>query len=255
MDETNLGSTPHRQILKRGNTIHRPVSWWTPAVHDLLHYLESVDFPHSPRVLGFDEGGREVLTFLPGESGKDGWKKITTNEGLRKYAQLLRRYHDAVAGYRPAASAEWAYATGGVNPGELLCHGDFGPWNLVWQGEEPVGILDWDLVTPAAPLHDILYCLEYAAPFRDDETTLSWHHFSQVPDRKQRIEVFTSAYGIPAILDVTAQVARLQRTVAQFMVHLADRGMQPQKDWVANGALADAECQAQWTEAHTSLFE
>lgn len=255
MDDVNLGSDEQRRVLRRGNTVLRPVAWWTSAVHDLLKYLESVDFPYSPRVLGFDDAGHEVLTFLQGDSGKDGWKKITSEEGLSKYARLLRRYHDAIADYRPAASAEWAYASGGLKPGEILCHGDFGPWNIVWQGDEPVGILDWDMVTPALPLHDVLYCLEYSAPFRDDETALRWHHFSSVPDRKRRIEIFRSAYGISPLQDITLQVASLQRKVARSMHQLAERGMEPQRTWVASGALAEAERQAQWTESHHCLFE
>ncbi|MEU2390837.1 hypothetical protein [Streptomyces sp. NPDC007369] len=24
----------------------------------------------------------------------------------------------------------------------MICHGDFGPWNVVWQGHQPVGIID-----------------------------------------------------------------------------------------------------------------
>jgi len=75
-------------------------------VHELLKYLESANFPYSPRVKGFDPEGREVLTYIEGESGKDGWQKITTDAGLRKYAQLLRAYHDAVKDFRPTG-LEW----------------------------------------------------------------------------------------------------------------------------------------------------
>lgn len=36
---------------------------------------------------------------------------------------------------------------------------------------------------------------------------------------------------------------------------LAERGMQPQVDWVAAGDLEDIEQQAQWIEANRHLFE
>ena len=41
---------------------------WTPAVHALLAHLAGTGFTGAPRPLGFDEQGREVLTFLEGES-------------------------------------------------------------------------------------------------------------------------------------------------------------------------------------------
>jgi Phosphotransferase enzyme family len=255
MNRQELGSSAHRKITRIDDTVHRPTGWWTPAVHDLLQFLESVDFPYSPRVLGFDEQGFEVLGFIPGESGSVGWTKIITDDGLRKYARLLKSYHDAVANYQPSIDAHWAYSQGGVKPDEILCHGDFGPWNLVWDGSDPIGILDWDMVTPASASHDILYALEYGTPFRDDETTLRWHHFSAIPDRKHRIKIFTEAYGIPPIQNLTQCVASVQRKVAKSMKFLADAGMQPQHDWVENGALNEAEGRAQWTESHSQLFE
>jgi hypothetical protein len=50
-------------VERIGDTVHRPVAPWTAAVHDLLRYLEDVGYEYSPRVLGFDEQGREVLTW------------------------------------------------------------------------------------------------------------------------------------------------------------------------------------------------
>lgn len=253
--DEQLGHYEQRPIFRRGEVLYRPAHYWTSAVHGLLNYLESVDFPYSPRVLGIDNEGHELLTFLPGESGVAGWHKIISDDGLAKYARLLRSYHDAVKDYKPEHSAQWAYVTGGVGAGELICHGDFGPWNIVWQADEPVGILDWDMAIPALPEYDILYALEYSAPFRDDETTLKWHHFPELPDRRHRIEVFCDAYGIAVPENVTERVAALQRRIAQGMATIAARGVQPQKDWVANGAMEESEKQARWTESHTRLFE
>jgi hypothetical protein len=215
-----------------------------------------VGFKYSPRVLGFDEQGREILTFMGGESGKEGWYKLHSNIGLQNYARLLRSYHDAVADYKPSANSLWAYAKGGLKPGEIICHGDFGPWNITWDGERPIGIIDWDLVFPAEPSYDIFYALEYSAPFRDDATTIEWHHFTEVPDRKQRIDIFLKAYGTSRkeLGDVVAGVANVQRTVAGHEKLLAERGLQPQVDWVAAGDLEVIEKRAKWTEANRGLF-
>lgn len=255
MSEENLNVDDRHPIIRIGNEVHRPTGWWTPAAHELLKYLEKVGFKYSPRVLGFDDKGREILSFIEGESGKDGWVKIINDDGLRKYANLLREYHTAVADFRPSVESEWAYAKGGVKDGEIICHGDFGVWNIVWQGAEPIGIVDWDFVLPAKPRYDVLYALEYAAPFRDDEASIKWHHFSEVPDRKHRIKVFAEAYGLTDIGDIVDDVAALQRTVGKHEEYLAKRGLQPQVDWVANGDLEEVEKRAKWTEENRHLFE
>ncbi len=257
MTEEVLAGNATHPIVRIGDTVHRPISWWTPAVHELLNHLESIGFKYSPRVLGLDEQGREILTFMQGESGGDGWYKIHSDKGLQNYARFLRDYHQAVADYKPSADSIWAYAEGGLKPGEIICHGDFGPWNITWDGETPIGIIDWDLVFPAKPRYDVLYALEWSAPFKNDKLTREWHHFPDIPDRKHRIDVFLDAYGTnrQEFGDVVSEVAAMKRTVANHVKLLAERGMQPQVDWVANGRLEDIERQAQWIEANRQLFE
>lgn len=257
MDESAFDNNEHRPIVRIGDKVHRPTSWWTPAVHDLLNYLESIDFKYSPRVFGFDEQGREILSFMEGESGKEGWFKIHSDRGLRNYAKLLREYHQAVSGYNPPEDSVWAYAQGGLKPGEIVCHGDFGPWNITWDGETPIGIIDWDLVFPAKPSYDVLYALEWSAPFHDDKMALEWHHFKDIPDRKRRVNIFLEAYGMSQdeLGDITSNVATLQRTVAGHEKQLAERGLQPQVDWVANGDLELIEERAKWTENNRDLFQ
>lgn len=254
MPEEQLSTNKQHPIVRIGNEVHRPTAFWTPAVQDLLKHLESVGFPYSPRVLGFDEEGREVLSYFEGESGKAGWYKILDDDGLRRFAKLLRTYHDAVATYRPPQDLEWSNEAKRLKPGEIICHGDFGPWNIVWQGNEPVGIVDWDVALPAAPEHDILYAIEYSAPFRDDEAAVTWHHFPKVPDRKHRVEVLLEAYGHPAIDNLSTKVAEMQRETGRREAYLAERGIQPQVEWIANGDLDEIEKRAKWSESNSALF-
>ncbi|MFL5337934.1 MAG: phosphotransferase, partial [Geminicoccaceae bacterium] len=127
-----------------------------------------------PALIGFDDQGREVLTYIPGESGRAAWTKVIEVAGLVAMGRLLRTYHDVVADYRPA----------GVAAGEVMCHGDFGPWNLVRHGVRPVGILDWDEARPARPVFDLAYALEYVVPFRDDDTCRRWLAYPAPPDRR-----------------------------------------------------------------------
>lgn len=96
----------------------------------------------SPRVLGTDRQGGEVLTCLDGESGPCGWGRVAGGAGLRTLARLLCGCHDAVAGFGPPGELAWFTGETGVGDDQVICHGDFGPWNIVWRCACPVGILD-----------------------------------------------------------------------------------------------------------------
>jgi aminoglycoside phosphotransferase (APT) family kinase protein len=244
-----------RRIVRVGNTVRRPVGWWTAAVHGLLAGLESVGFDASPRVVGFDEEGREALTFIDGESGVAGWAKIATDEGLHRFAALLRRYHDATRSLTIADDAQWALTTGAPQRGEVICHTDFAPWNVVWRGTEPVGIVDWDFAGPAPPMNDVAYAIDYAVPFRDDETCLRWHAFERVPDRKRRVEIFADAYGLDSttgIVDAVIERLRLDETYVRM---LAARNLEPQATWVRTGQVSESTDRIPWIEQNRTLLE
>ncbi|MGH8883357.1 MAG: aminoglycoside phosphotransferase family protein, partial [Stackebrandtia sp.] len=206
-----LQDQPHRRVERIGDTVRRPTQPWSPAVHALLRHLEALGFRYAPRVLGLDEDGREVLTYVDGESGPPGWARVVDDAGLARFARLLRDYHDAVIGFEPPDEVCWFTGEAGTGGQELICHGDFGPWNVVWQGERAVGILGWDYARPAPRVHDIAYALEYVAPFRDDAECLRWLRYPGPPDRRHRVELFAGAYGLTSTSDLVDAVIEVQR--------------------------------------------
>jgi len=242
-------------VLRLGATVRRPTYPWTPVIYQLLRHLESVGFPYAPRVLGVDGQGREVLTFIEGESGPDGWAKVVDERGIAAMARLLREYHQAVAGFRPDGAVTWAAHTGPPASSEVVCHGDFGPWNLVWQGYRPVGILDWDYAWPTRPIHDVAYALEYVAPFRDDEQCLRWLRYLHPPDRRRRLEIFAEAYGLDSTTGLVDEVIHQQQQVLDRALRLAADGRQPQAHWQATGRLRRVAEGIQWSRDHRHLFE
>lgn len=219
-------------------------------MHALLRYLRSVGFDRVPEPLGVVDG-EEVLRLVPGDSGADGWARVVPDDGLKAFARLLRDYHEAVAGYVPPEGARWAVHGG---PGETFCHGDFGPWNVVWDGLAPVAILDFDFVCPGPRLDDVAYALEYTAPFRDDATAMRWHRFDAPPDRRRRIEVFAEAYGVAGEGLVDAVIAR-QELTARHVRMLGEAGVEPQRTEVANGQLEELARRRQWSIDNRELFE
>jgi hypothetical protein len=75
-------------------------------VHRLLAHLEEVGFESTPRFLGLDAQGREVLTFIEGDVHSDCGAIVWEDGQLKAAAKLLRRFHDATAGLDLAGEAE-----------------------------------------------------------------------------------------------------------------------------------------------------
>ncbi|MFG1926985.1 aminoglycoside phosphotransferase family protein [Cryptosporangium sp. NPDC048952] len=250
-----LQDDPYRPVVRIGDTVRRPLHAWSATVHEVLQHLEAVGFPYSPRFLGIDADGREVLTYLDGESGGAAWHRVVGDAGLIAMARLLREYHDAVRGFRPTAVAGWAAHDGAFDAEELVCHGDFGPWNLVWNGTQPIGILDWDYAWPERPVHDVAYALEYVAPFRDDLYSRDSLHHPEPPDRRRRLETFAAAYGLTSIDGLVDEVINQQRDVLRRARQLAAEGRQPQVAWQENGVLDAADARLAWSRANRHLFD
>jgi len=235
-----------------GDVVRRPAHAWTPTVHAYLRHLRSKGLDCVPEPLDLT-AVTETVSHLPGASGRDGWFAQHPVEGLRSAARLLRRIHDASLGWEPPAGAVWAAQP---VPGDdlVMCHGDPGPWNVVWDGHEAVGLIDWDFLHPAPRLDDVAYALRWFAPARSDELALEWHHFPVVPDRASRIRAFLEAYGdLPAFDQAEAIAARMEATIAHGTA-LAEAGIEPQRTWLAEGHFAEEAAEARWVRDHRDLL-
>ncbi|MFV0435495.1 MAG: phosphotransferase [Leucobacter sp.] len=134
---------------------HRPTGPWTPAVHALLAHLRDRGLEGVPEVLGFDEEGREVLTFLPGET-LDPETQQVSDATLAHAAAWLRRFHDAVRDFRPGPLA-WRQGTQDLGDGEVICHNDPGLYNWVVVDGDFAGMIDWDRAGPGRPIDDLAF--------------------------------------------------------------------------------------------------
>ncbi|WP_151082520.1 phosphotransferase enzyme family protein [Nocardioides cynanchi] len=247
-----------RPIEIVGDVVRRPAQAWTPTVHAFLRHLRSAGLDCVPEPIGID-AEIETLGYLPGASGRDGWFASHSLDGLTSAARLLRRIHDASVGWVPPVEAVWAAlpTSGQAADGAetVLCHGDPGPWNFVWDGERAVGLIDWDFLHPGSRLDDVAYALRWFAPARSDEHALDWHHFPEVPDRRERIKAFLTAYGdLPAFDRVEAIARRMEATMAVERA-FAEAGVEPQRTWVAEGHLDDQAAEVAWVHAHRALLE
>src|SRR6185503_7311561 len=125
--------------------VRRRAGPWTPAVHELLRFLEAEGFP-APRARGIDDKGREILEYIEGDAYSGHPiplpDSVFTDEQLLASARLLRRYHDLVARFRPSQSAIWRLV--GPAPHELICHNDWTPWNAIFRDGQFLLTADWD---------------------------------------------------------------------------------------------------------------
>lgn len=236
-----------RRVEVGDEVVRRPAGPGTVTVHSLLQHLRAQGLTCVPEPIEIADGV-ETVGFVVGESGGDGWFHQHDDRGLASAARLLRTIHDATLGWVPPADAVWgAPALPGADL--VYCHGDPGPWNFVWRDHEAVGLIDWDYLHPAPRLDDVAYALRWFAPWRTDEMALAWHHFPTVPDRHARSQVFLDAYGDLPPVDVRAEVAGRIRRVADLVRDLAERGVEPQATWAADGAVEADEAEARWVES------
>src|SRR4051812_23447990 len=85
-------------VVRVGDTVRRPRRPTSPATAGLLAHLDRVGFDGAPRHLGYDERGREVLSYIPGEAATAPYAAwALTDDALVSVAALLRRFHDAMS--------------------------------------------------------------------------------------------------------------------------------------------------------------
>jgi len=204
-------------------------------VHAFLRYLRSQGLTCVPEPIDI-ESDVERLVVIEGDAGADGWAHQHSDAGLRSAVRLLRTVHDASIGWEPPPRAVFRVPEVASPAESVWCHGDVGPWNMVWRGDEAVGLIDWDFLHRGPRLDDVAYGLRWFTPARDDENVLEWHHFPSVPDRAHRVRIFLETYGGLASFDVAETIAaRMEATMAHELA-LAEAGVEPQRTWVEEGS-------------------
>jgi len=198
MDEQPLhGGKVGGAVLVDG-TVRRPVGPWTPAVHALLDHLSAKGIAETPRALGIDEQGREIVTYIPGEtvgSSPQGGPAWEWDERLLiQFGAWLRRYHDAVQDFVPPPDAAWRFG-GQLGAGQIICHNDLGPYNAVWDGRL-VGVIDWDFAGPAVPGWDLTYAAWTVVPLHHPGLLAGSPDAPQVAALPARLRRFLDAYGL-----------------------------------------------------------
>lgn len=190
------------RVVRVGGTVRRPARPFTATVQAYLQHLRAVGVDFVPEPLGYDEQGREVLSFVEGDVPLEpvpAW--AVTDEALVALAELIRRLHDAAAEWVPPADAVWGSIPGTDRVGvpalfeapELVSHMDYCPGNVVFREGRPAAFIDFDLARPTTRVVDCVNALRWWAPLEAPGDRAQ--AFDGV-DVVRRVRVFADAYGM-----------------------------------------------------------
>jgi hypothetical protein len=243
-------------VVRVGGTVRRVAGPHTPAVHAVLRHLEVAGFDAAPRALGYDRQGREVLSYVDGEVGHFPLGPEWTDDAtLAAVARLLRRFHDAQAGFEPPADARWFF--GAAPDAEVVCHHDAAPYNTVRRPDGTLALIDWDLAAPGSRLSDVAYAVWKWASLEAHATVDLG--FPPGVDLGTRIRLFADAYGLSAaqragLLDavrarMVAMIEGIERLAAEGRPAFVRLLREGHTEYPKQDLRQLARCRARWQEA------
>ncbi|HYI24637.1 MAG TPA: phosphotransferase [Thermomicrobiales bacterium] len=215
-------------VVRVGDTVHRSTGPWTPAVHCLLRHLEEAGFAGAPRLCGLDVEGREILTFIDGEAGFFSPGRVVptdlwSDRLLAEAAAMLRRFHDATAGFLLPHDIHWHVNWPAPAPAEVICHNDFAPYNCIYQHGHLVGIIDFDDASPGPRTWDLAYAAYTFVPLYADEGCLAVG-MTGLPDRARRLRLLCDSYGLIGRDKFVEAIESRVRAVSAMIQARADAG-------------------------------
>jgi hypothetical protein len=220
-------------VVRVGDTVRRPPG--PTGVVALLQWYERVGFDGAPRYLGIDDQGREILTFMEGEPG---FAPVpSADDVVSVIGRLLRRAHDAQAGFVPPDDAGWDTHVAGTDTGEMICHLDLFWTNVVFRDGLPVALIDWELAAPASRVLEVALAATYWAGIRADDQLEGWG--VPLERRGERLRILCDSYG----LDASQRGTLLDELMAQR------RGRLERADWRVTGRQAVIN-NIRWLEEH-----
>ena len=220
-------------VVRIGNTVRRPTGPHTPFVHSLLPHLEGAGFDGAPRVLGIDEQGRAILTFIEGYVPPD--LATWSDEQLVRAAELIRRFHDAAAGSALAGQEE------------VVCHNDLSPCNTVFVKGMPSAFIDFDEAAPGSRSRDLGYALWLFLDLGAEDV--------DIHTQGRRIRTMCDAYGLDDGLDAIGAIAQSQQaTLERSLGRLRSAGSESTVAY-ARDSIRWIREEIAWLEVHWKELE
>jgi Ser/Thr protein kinase RdoA (MazF antagonist) len=185
------GTTNAGRVSRIGDTVRRPDRPTGESTRAVLDHLAHEGFDGAPRFLGIDNHGREVLAYIPGRAPiapTPQWALGDT--ALVSVAELLRRYHDAVASFDPRGH-RWGHALPSRFQDGVISHNDPNLDNVIFRDGRAVALIDFDLAGPGSRAWDLACAARLWIPLREPGDMPA-----EVRERlSERLALFVEAYG------------------------------------------------------------
>jgi hypothetical protein len=197
VDEEVLRGGNVNTVVRAGDVVLRTAGPQSPTIHRLLSYVRKRGLCWVPEPLGFDERGRERLSFIPGDVPHEMPAWVWSEPVLIDVACALRAWHDATVGF-DLDGAVWDLPA--RSPQEVVCHTDFAPYNCVFEDGRFVGAIDFDLCAPGPRVWDLAYTAYRFVPLMppqdagDFDAPGERSPFS-LSEARARLNTFLDAYG------------------------------------------------------------
>ncbi len=246
------------KVVKVGGTVRRAVASPDPYVHELLMHLEQAGYPSSPRYIGIDEEGREILSFLegvvPGNDYPDIEPYMWSDDTLAELAKLLRNYHNATVGFMASVRSANEYPERSLH--EVVCHNDAALYNIVFKDNHPIGLIDFDMSGPGPRIWDIAYTLYTSiplasfAPNNKDRAVVQYEREEHAALRRRRIDLFFKSYGLAVPIDLKQWVISRMKLMCTTLSERAESGDMAFVRLVEEGHLGHYLSEVSFLEQH-----
>lgn len=184
-------------VTRLGEVVFREPGPWSPTIMALLRHLEREGFEHAPRIVGtgFDDRGREMLTFVEGESPHPyPW----TDDALPRLGTILRKLHETTRTFTPPTDARWRpwFGRDLGEPG-AIGHCDTGAWNIIAGDGLPLALIDWEQAGPVDPLVELAQACWLNGLLFDDDLAEKLG-LGSVEARGRQVKLLLDGYELPA---------------------------------------------------------
>ncbi len=208
------GGNTSEGVVRVGDTVRKKLTKSSSTTQKLLEHIRKNAFANCPEFLGIDNQGREMLSFIDGDTGIPDYI-WSSDDCLKVTAKILRHYHDATIDFPHELSDVWAFTYPDEHRHEVIGHNDFAPYNTVYKNELPISVIDFDLAGPAPRSRDLAYAAYWNVPLSFNDNKMK--HFASVDlsHGSKRLKMFCKAYG-------TIASEELLEMVSEVLAHMGD---------------------------------